>query len=197
MPNIPFLLIISSLIVIALSLTVFFAFPQAIDTLAFSGETFFAGEFWRLTTFPFTHVNLSHLLENVFALIIITVLGYQMGLNGKQFLTCFIGASLIIAITEAPLFPALLIAGASVGVLSISGFLSLRGRKYIPTAILIPLFILPIVLQFIFNIFKEGTSFFLTIGLLLHLAGFAVGVLFFFARRLFRKDKAILQNTSL
>jgi len=197
MPNVPVLLIISSLIVITLSLAVFFAFPQAVDTLAFSGETFFAGELWRLLTFPFVHVNLSHLLENIAALVIITILGFQMGLNGKQFLACFVGASLLIAITEAPLLPTLLIAGASVGILSVSGFLSLRGKKYIPAFILIPLFILPVVFQFIFNIFRQGTSFILTMGLLLHIAGFVLGILFFFARRLLRKDRSILQGTSL
>jgi len=140
-------------------------------------------------------ITLAHLLENLIALIIITIFGYQIGLTGKQFIACFVGASLIIALIEAPLLPTLLIAGASVGVLAISGFVSLRGSRFIPAFILIPILILPILVQYFLTRMRQGPVFKDTFGLVLHLAGFIIGISFFFAFKYLKKNRYILQNT--
>jgi len=175
-------------------LLVFFAFPEAVATLAFSGETFFRGEIYRLFTFPFTHVGRGHLIENLIALLMTTLLAYEVGLKGNYFIACFLGASFLIAFSESPFFPTLLIAGASVGIVSILGFISIKGSNFIPKFVLLPILLLPLLIKYGFTVWEIGFSFVSGAEFIFHLSGFAVGIVFFYSFKLLKKEKRILQG---
>jgi len=186
--------IIASLVITGLSLLVFFAFPDAVTVLAFSGETFFRGEIHRLFTFPFTHATHGHLIENLLALLATTFLAYEVGLRGGYFIFCFLGASFLIALSESPFFPTLLLAGASVGIVSILGFISIKGSNFIPKFLLIPILLLPLIIKYGLTVWQTGFSFVSGAEFLFHFSGFIAGIIFFYSFKLLRKEKRILQR---
>jgi len=189
-----FLPLITALVIAALSLGVFFAFPEAVSTLAFSGETFFQGEIYRLFTFPFTHAGRGHLIENLIALAMTTFLAYEIGLRGGYFIFCFLGASFLIALSESPFFPTILIAGASVGIVSILGFISIKGSNFIPKFLLVPILLLPLIIKYGLTVWETGFSFVSGAEFLFHLSGFGAGIVFFYSFKLLKKEKRILQG---
>ncbi len=186
--------IILALVIASLSLLVFFAFPNAVSMFAFSGETFFGGEIYRLFTFPFTHLGRGHLIENLLALAMTTFLAYEVGLRGGYFIACFLGVSFLIALSESPLFPTLLIAGASVGIISILGFISIKGSNFIPKFLLIPIFLLPLIIKYGFTAWQTGFSFESNAEFLFHFSGFMAGIVFFYSFKVLKKEKKILQR---
>lgn len=188
------LLIIASLVIAALSLLIFFNFPEAVSVLAFSGETFFRGEIYRLFTFPFTHIGSAHLIENLIALLMATFLAYEVGLRGNSFVFCFLGSSFLLALAESPLFPTLLIAGASVGIISILGFASIKGSNFIPKFFLIPILLLPLIIKYGLTVWQTGFSFVSNAEFSFHLSGFVVGIAFFYLFKTLKKEKRILEG---
>jgi len=186
--------IIATLVIAALSLGVFFAFPEATSIFAFSGQTFYRGEIYRLFTFPFTHASSGHLIENLLALAMTTFLAYEVGLRDGYFIFCFLGASFLIALSESPFFPTLLIAGASVGIVSILGFISIKGSNFIPKFLLIPILLLPLTIKYGLTVWERGFSFVSGAEFIFHFSGFVAGIMFFYSFKLLRKEKRILQG---
>jgi len=173
-----------SFIVIAISSGIFFLMPGALQLFSFSGETFFKGEVWRLITFSFTHVNLSHLIENIVALGIISLLAFEFGLKGKYFIYCFLLSSILVALADGFLFPALIIAGASLGIYSVLGSLSIKGSNFIPKPVLVPLFGLSALGVFHRDLVQS----------LLHFSGFISGICIFYLLIKIKKKPRILQG---
>ncbi len=193
--KIPGLLFIAALTVVVLSLIVFFGFPGKELILAFSTKTFFSGEIYRLFTFPFTHIGLPHIVENMLALFVLTILAFEVGLKGTQFVIAFIGASWLVAFGEAPFFPALLIAGASVGIMAISGFVGAKGSKFIPRILLLPILLSPLLLKDGLSILQNGEyNLSSNSSLLFHLSGFIIGAIFFLLLSLTKEDKPVLHR---
>jgi membrane associated rhomboid family serine protease len=171
-------------IVISLSLLIFLLIPEAVYLLGFSGELFFSGEIWRLATFSFTHVDLRHIIENIFALGIVSLLAFEFELKSRHFVYCFSLTSILVALADGVLFPAVIIAGASLGTYAVLGSLSIKGSNFIPKFILIPLL---------------GVSSFGITGKniaqsMLHLSGFIAGILVFYMLISFRNKTRILQR---
>ena len=183
---------IISAILSIIFIAIFFFFPNSQILLSFSGIKFLAGEFYRLITFSFVHVNFLHLIENIIALSLITLLGYEFGLKGKKFILYFFLVSITIALASAFFVPVLVIAGASLGIYGILGALSIKGSNFIPKNILIPIFIISIFYKVILDLFssQEITNLDQT---LFHLSGFFTGLVFFILPR-FKKKKHILLN---
>ncbi len=181
---------IISAILSIIFIAIFFFFPNSQILLSFSGIKFLAGEFYRLITFSFVHVNFLHLIENIIALSLITLLGYEFGLKGKKFILYFFLVSITIALASAFFVPVLVIAGASLGIYGILGALSIKGSNFIPKNILIPIFIISIFYKVILDLFssQEITNLDQT---LFHLSGFFAGIMFFILPR-FKKKKYIL-----
>lgn len=188
------LLLIAALVIAGLSIGIFLFFPETVSILAFSGETFYRGEIYRLFTFPFTHASSGHLIENLLALAMTTFLAYEVGLRGGYFIFCFLGASFLIALSESPFFPTLLIAGASVGIISILGFISIKGSNFIPKFFLIPILLLPLIIKYGLTVWETGLSFVSGAEFIFHFSGFVAGVVFFYSFKLLRKEKRILQG---
>lgn len=178
-----------SMILVAMSLTAFFLIPNSLFIFAFSGETFFTGEVWRLLTFPFAHISLSHLIENIIALAVTSLLAFELGLRGKEFIGVFLLSGIIIALADSFLFPTLLIAGLSVGIYALLGSLSITGPKFIPRFVLIPLLASSAFIKYLFGAFtKEVLS-----SSLFHFAGFVTGISIFYIFIKLKKKPRILQ----
>lgn len=181
---------IFSFFAITISSILFFFIPSSLNIFAFSGETFFKGQIWRLITYPLVHVGLTHLIENIIALVITALLAYEFGLRGKHFIIVFLLSGIIIALTDAFLFPAILIAGLSLGIYAVLGSLSIKGSNFIPKYILIPLLGFSVFLKYIFEAFSiESLK-----QSLFHISGFVTGIAVFYLLIKIRKKKKILQG---
>ena len=180
---------ILSLIVIVISLIFFFLIPDSLHLFAFSGETFFKGQIWRLITFPFVHISSTHLIENIIALTITSLLALEFGLRGIHFIGVFLLSGIIIALAEAFLFPVILIAGLSVGIYAVLGSLSLKGSNFIPKFILVPLLGSSVFLKYFFSISDKKV---LSISLF-HFSGFVAGIAVFYLFIKLKKKKRVLQ----
>lgn len=171
---------------------VFFLVLNSASLLGFSGELFRQGEIWRLLTFPFTHLDLSHLTENMITLGIVSFLSYEVGLNRNQFLFVFFGANLVLALTNLFFLPLIIIAGASAGIFAVLGSISTKGSEFIPQLVLFPLMFSSIFIKSFFSVFS-GAALNWTM-LLMHTLGFAYGVGIYFVVSKYRpKRRRILQ----
>lgn len=181
---------IFSFLIIVISCIAFFFITSSLVIFSFSGETFFKGQVWRLITYPFAHVNLMHLIENIIALSITALLAYELELKGKQFIIVFSLSGIIIALAEAFLFPTLLIAGLSVGIYALLGSLSIKRSNFISRSVLMPLVGLSVFLKYLFSMFdKELLS-----SSLFHFSGFITGMGIFYLLIKLKKKKRILQE---
>ncbi|MBI4155409.1 rhomboid family intramembrane serine protease [Candidatus Woesearchaeota archaeon] len=177
-------------ILVFIFLVVFSFFPNSQNLLSFSGIKFLSGEFYRIITFPFVHVNISHLIENLIAITLVSFLGYEFGLRGKEFVSYFFLVSILIALGDAFLFPLFVIAGASLGIYGVLGALSIKGSNFIPKKVLIPVFIISILYKLILDVLSSETITNLD-QTMFHLSGFFAGMIFFVLPR-FKKRKRIL-----
>jgi membrane associated rhomboid family serine protease len=183
-----YLIFILTGIIIIVCCGVFFLVKDSLQRFSFSGVSFFKGEFYRLITFPFTHVSKSHLLENIVAITITCVIGFELGLRGQYFAYCFLLSSFIVALTEAFLFPILVITGASLGIYSILGAVSLTDSNLIPKYVLIPLLGASVFLKYLFSFSHEILQ-----QSLFHFAGFVCGISLIFLFSKLKKKKRVLQ----
>jgi len=180
--------LIGSIIVIV-SCFVFFLIPNSLTIFSFSGELFFKGEIWRIITFPFTHINLNHLIENFIAIGITSLLAFELGLRGRYFVYCFLLSSFLVALTEAFLFPTIIIAGASLGIYAVLGAISIKGSNFIPKYIFVPLLGLSVFIKYLFSAFTKE----LMKQSLFHFSGFVTGIALFYLFTKLKRKKKILQ----
>ncbi|MBW3004051.1 rhomboid family intramembrane serine protease [Candidatus Woesearchaeota archaeon] len=139
------------------------------------------GEIWRLFTFPFTHTSVGHLIENMGALIVTSLFAYLVGIKKKEFLTVFIGASLLLALTDVLLFPTMVIAGTSLGIFAVLGSVSSKGTKFIPHHLLIPVLLSAVFFKYLINVVTTQAWTGLVLNqTLLHFFGFVSGMLLFY-----------------
>ncbi len=150
---------------------IYVAIPNAIDILGFSGSAFFAGEIWRIITFPFVHVSNAHLVENLLALFILILLAHEFKFGVKSFISLFFASGILLAFFGGLVYPYLVIVGASLGVYSIFGALTLKGQDYIPRYLLPSLFVIFIIINVVYNYFA-GDSF---VQPIYHAIAFVVG----------------------
>lgn len=145
------------------------------EYLSFSGESFFTGDLWRIITFNFVHVDIIHLIGNVIALFITTLLALEIGFTKDYFLLLFFVSSTFIALIEGLMIPALIIAGASLGVYSVLGGVSYEGRRLIPIYIFVPLIGFSIFLNPVFSSTEK------LVQSLFHFFAFISGLVLYFA----------------
>jgi len=181
---------------IIISSSIVFFIPGSLELLGFSGQYFLSGEIWRLFTFPFSHVSLGHLAENAMALLITSLLAYEFGLRGRYFVYCFTLSGIAIALLEAMLFPAILIAGASLGTYAVLGSLSIKGSNFIPKYILIPMLASTIFMMYAVNLFTcpECITAVSIYSSMFHLAGFIAGISIFYVAVWMRPRKRVLEK---
>jgi len=163
--------IISASIAIT-SMLVFYGIPNAVEKLAFSGKLLFSGGVHRFFTFPFVHVNSSHLFQNMIALGVAFLLTMEIELLRSHYLISFFGSSAMIALANLVAFPAVLIAGASVGVYAVFGAIAARGSNFIPRKSLIILLSVPVLGHVVYSAASSGAI----MQAVLHGAGFFIGL---------------------
>lgn len=166
---------------------IYVAWPHAVALLGFQGEAFFSGEFWRLFSFPLAHVSSVHVLENVIGLLVVSLLAYELDFHTKSFFWVFLLSGIVVALVSGSLFPFLFIAGASLGVFSIFGALSVRSSAFLPRYVLPLFFGVIIFLNFVFNVLVGGSL----AQPAYHAAGFVAGAAIFRVGSL-RKRKRVL-----
>lgn len=179
-----------SLGIFIIAIGVFFFVPDhGHDFLSFSGEKFFSGEVWRIVTFNFVHVDVVHLIGNVIALFITTLLAIEVGFTKDYFLLLFFVSSMFIALIEGLILPTLIIAGASLGLYSVLGGVSYEGRRLIPIYIFVPLIGFSIFLNPVFSSTEK------LVQSIFHFFGFISGLVLYFAivRFINTKRRSILE----
>lgn len=152
----------------------FLLFPNPL-IFAFSAS-FLSGEFWRILTFHFAHLNLAHFSQNFLALAFTGVLAAEVGMNEQVFLALFFIPSILLALLSL-LIPGLILLGSSIGIFSLLGALSIQASRFVPTKVLLPVFAA-------FALFGEGFQ------VLFHLSGLFLGFLGFSLLK--RRRKKIL-----
>ncbi len=168
---------------------IFVALPSAVNLLGFSGEQFFGGEVWRILTFPLTHATSAHLIENVVALFIVSLLMLEFKLSTKDTAYLFMGSSVLVAFVVGLILPSVIIVGASLGLYALYGGLTIRGKEYVPLYITWGLIGIVIFLNFVYCI-KYGT------GLeqpIFHTIGFVAGVTFLGVKDKLKRKKRIFK----
>ncbi len=141
------------------------------------------GEFWRLFTFSFVHLNINHLIGNVIAFIVTAMLTFEVGLKSEYFILLFFSSALVIALIEGMFLPTLIIAGASLGIYSILGGVSLAGKELISIYLFAPLVLFSI---FLTSLFSGNNDFF---DAFFHFFGFMFGLITYFAIKRYTTTK--------
>lgn len=162
--------------ILATMLAVFILIPNAILFLAFKRDAFLAGELWRLITFPFVHVNGAHLLENVAALIVASLLAYEVGLTLKEYGIAFILACLTVAMADVAVFPALVLAGASTGIFAVYGAFAMRGSVFVHRGWLVGIMAVTVFTKYGISMLTGGPSDTVWFETLMHFFGFCAGL---------------------
>ncbi|RMF06699.1 rhomboid family intramembrane serine protease [Candidatus Woesearchaeota archaeon] len=187
-------IVASAVFIITASVIVFFAVGNGLERLSYSAEKLMSGEVHRLFTFEFTHVTKAHLWENMVALALVALFALELELKGWKFFACFMAGSLVVALLESPLFPWIMMAGASVGIAALLGLLSIEGRRYIDEYILIPVLLVPIIVKYASDVANGRAGDLANAELAFHFSGFVSGLAFFGISKKFKRKKRILQQ---
>ncbi|NQU79618.1 rhomboid family intramembrane serine protease [Candidatus Woesearchaeota archaeon] len=161
------------------SIIVFALVPHAVAALSFSAGSFFAGEFWRIITYPFVHLNIAHLLENVVTVIIAGMLATELGMSRQQMYIVFFGSSVLVALTSMAFLPLIIIAGASSGIFAILGGLSAKGNEFLSRWFLLPVMFSAVFIKMFISMFTGSMGEFSWAQLLFHGIGFIYGAMIF------------------
>jgi len=135
---------------------IFALLPQAVEILGFSGERFFAGEVWRILSYPFAHVTAGHFFENLLALFVVVLLSYELNLGLKEFVGVFLLTGILVAFFSGIFFPYLLIVGSSLGIYSIFGALALKEQEIMPQYFFLGIFGIIIFLNLGYSVYMSG-----------------------------------------
>jgi len=108
---------------------VVFILPLHVERFALVPSGIQEGEFWRFLTYPFDHLDSSHLLKNLIGLMIITIGIIELKTKFSDFSSVYILAGFLAVLPLWFLiqFTAL---GASVAVYSAFGLIALEAKKY-------------------------------------------------------------------
>lgn len=173
----PYLLFAAVLSVIYV---IIFILPNHVQGFALIPEKISQGEFWRFLTYPFDHIDMSHLLKNLIGLIIITAGVIELKTKFSDFSSVYILAGFLAVL---PLwfilqFTAL---GASVAIYAIFGLIALESKKYeIKAGHVLSLFIFVILIE---SALSNSSTIILSSAS--HLSGLFFGVFsFVFANKL-------------
>ncbi len=161
---------------------IIYSIPDSFAYFALSGVAFFSGEFYRLVTFLFVHLNSLHLTENLVALIVASALAYEFDLSGKDYIISFAATALIVALPSVYLYPTILIGGSSLGIYAVFGALTVKGGDFMPRRFLVPIFGFSIFYNFVKDLILEPALVTkeMIYQTLFHFSGFMTGAILFY-----------------
>ncbi len=148
--------------------------PGEIDKFALIPEKLASGEFWRLLTFQFAHLNSSHLMENIMGAGIAAGIATELKMRVQKFSWVYLLAGLLAVIPIYFVSPFVAL-GASGAIYGAFGAVAMDAKKFgLDSKILLGLLAATIVAQILIikNIpnMQQGAA---------HFSGLVVGVVLF------------------
>jgi len=166
--------------------------PNNIDKLALIPEKFYSGEYWRILTFHFSHLNMQHLLTNIGGALFVGFLAAEVKAKFDNFTIVYFLAGIIalLPFLSTMNFAAL---GASASIYGAFGMVALKSEKWkIRKEYVFALLIIAIFIESLIYYFNCGASceqfLFSSKQGMLHFAGLASGSIIFLSIRQFRKS---------
>ena len=165
--------------------------PNHIDKLALIPEKFNSGEYWRILTFHFSHLNLQHLLTNLGGALFVGFLATEVKAKFDDFTIVYFLAGIValLPFLSTMNFTAL---GASASIYGAFGIVALKSEKWnIRKEYIYALLIIAIFMESLIYYFNCGASceqfLFSSKQGILHFAGLASGSVIFLSLSKFRK----------
>ena len=109
--------------------SVVFIIPSATEALMLEPAKLFSGEFWRLFTYQFVHNGLSHLAENIIALLLSVIIALELRAVFSDYSATYFSAG-IFAILPVWLLSPFLALGASSAIYGSFGFLIRAAKRF-------------------------------------------------------------------
>jgi membrane associated rhomboid family serine protease len=167
------LILIFAGILIAIYVFVF-SMPQEIDKFALIPAKLASGEFWRLLTFQFAHLNSTHLLENIMGAGIAAGIATELKMRAQKFSWVYLLAGMFAVIPIYVVAPFVAL-GASGAIYGAFGAVSMDAKKFgLDSRILIGLLAATIIAQILIvkNVanMQQGAA---------HFTGLVIGVALF------------------
>jgi membrane associated rhomboid family serine protease len=169
--------------------------PQEIDKFALIPAKLASGEFWRLLTFQFAHLNSTHLLENIMGAGIAAGIATELKMRAQKFSWVYLLAGMFAVIPMYVVAPFIAL-GASGAVYGAFGAVAMDAKKFgMDSKILIGLLAATIIIQIalvnnIANI-QQGAA---------HFSGLLIGIALFttydrFMANFTKKRRRVLRGT--
>ncbi len=155
--------------VIAVISVMMILLPASALVYSFQGQAFFAGDFYRILSFPFVHVNFAHLAQNMAAILITAALAYELAFSAFSYSLIFSAANMLLAVVAIFFFPQTYLAGASFGVYAVMGGLGLQKNPYLSRKFLFAVLLATLVIGSL--TMSKSTNF--------HILGFGIGTVLF------------------
>jgi len=106
-----------------------FLIPGSVEKFSLNKEKFFGGEYWRLGTYPFVHLNVQHLIENAVGLVLVGFIAFELKTNFRDYtLTYF--SSAFLAVLPLWLIITFIALGSSAAVYALFGFVSFGMKEF-------------------------------------------------------------------
>jgi membrane associated rhomboid family serine protease len=113
----------------AVYIAVFFMVPDSANLMAFIPEKVAAGEWYRLFTFPFAHLNEWHLLENVASLLVVGFIATELKTEFYDFAVIYLATG-VLAVIPVFLISSFSAIGASTAVYGAFGVVTQELSKF-------------------------------------------------------------------
>ncbi len=166
--------------VVIILLVCIFLVPGSEKRLALDADKFFSGEYWRIVSYPFVHLNWSHLIENIVGLALVGFIAFELKTKFFDYsLTYF--SSGILAVLPLWLIVSFIALGSSAAIYGLFGFVALGISKFGLKARNV-LFVVVLVIfgRFFYSLFFGGEVKFYLIQALAHFSGLVFGLGLFF-----------------
>ena len=128
-----------------------FFIPDRVDKLALDPEKVNEGGYYRFFTYPFTHLNGKHLIENIIGAILIAIIATELKIEFSYFIAIYLAAGFL-AVLPVWVVWQFIALGASTAVFGGFGLVSKETPKYNMNIVFVILIILAF--TFISSIFR-------------------------------------------
>lgn len=167
----------------------FFGIDDAVTKFSLMYDKVLLGEYWRLFSYQFAHIDTSHLYENMISLALIIILAIELKINANDMTSVYLLTGLL-AVLPLWIFTHSTLLGASAAIYGGFAMMSLNLRKFAIS----PLFAIFVII--LFSMIKPINLFFFGgdglehafMQAVLHLCGFFFGLV---AYQIFVKAKFV------
>ena len=114
---------------ILLLLVIVFLIPGSVENLSLDKEKLLGGEYWRIGTYPFAHLTISHLIENLVGLALIGFIAFELKTGFIDYSATFF-SSAFLAVLPLWLLVTFVMLGSSAAIYALFGFVSFGMKKF-------------------------------------------------------------------